>query len=106
MTEDLAICVWCFARFYYFAFYVIEHYTDPGYRFAGLWSFVQYMVHGLQIALANRHFAIAVVDRGNRAIDKVSVDLLLSHLVDNRLEPPPLPVDLSIDLAPPFHATV
>jgi hypothetical protein len=39
----LAICVWCFARFYYFAFYVIEHYTDPGYRFAGLWSFAQYV---------------------------------------------------------------
>jgi hypothetical protein len=39
----LAICVWCFARFYYFAFYVIEHYTDPGYRYAGLWSFARYM---------------------------------------------------------------
>ena len=39
----LAIAVWCFARFYYFAFYVIEHYVDPGYRFAGLWSFVCYL---------------------------------------------------------------
>lgn len=37
----LAIAVWCFARFYYFAFYVIQHYVDPGYRFAGLWSFVR-----------------------------------------------------------------
>ena len=35
----IAIAVWCFARFYYFAFYVIEHYVDPGFRFAGLWSF-------------------------------------------------------------------
>src|SRR5947209_8512351 len=35
----LAIAVWCFARFYYFAFYVIEHYVDPGYRFAGLGPF-------------------------------------------------------------------
>src|SRR5262249_28583419 len=25
----LAIAVWSFARFYYFAFYVIEHYVDP-----------------------------------------------------------------------------
>ena len=39
----LAIAVWCFARFYYFAFYVIEHYVDPTYRFAGLWSFVRYL---------------------------------------------------------------
>ena len=40
----LAVTVWCFARAYYFAFYVIEHYVDPGYRFAGLWSFAQYLV--------------------------------------------------------------
>ncbi|HYO10993.1 MAG TPA: hypothetical protein VER17_18660 [Tepidisphaeraceae bacterium] len=33
---------WGFARFYYFAFYVIERYVDPGYRFAGLWSFARY----------------------------------------------------------------
>jgi hypothetical protein len=39
----LALSVWCFCRFYYFAFYVIEHYVDPGYRFAGLWSFVRYL---------------------------------------------------------------
>lgn len=38
----LGLAVWCFARFYYFAFYVIEHYVDPGYRFAGLWSFARY----------------------------------------------------------------
>ena len=40
----LSLAVWCFARFYYFCFYVIEHYVDPGYRFAGLWSFAQYVV--------------------------------------------------------------
>jgi hypothetical protein len=39
----LGVAVWCFARFYYFAFYVIEHYVDPGYRFAGLWDFVRYL---------------------------------------------------------------
>ena len=26
----LAISIWAFARAYYFAFYVIEHYIDPG----------------------------------------------------------------------------
>lgn len=40
----LAIAVWCFCRFYYFAFYVIEKYVDPGYRFSGLWSFARYLV--------------------------------------------------------------
>ena len=40
----LSLAVWCFARFYYFAFYVIEHYVDPSYRFAGLGSFVCYML--------------------------------------------------------------
>ena len=39
----LGITVWCFCRFYYFAFYVIEHYVDPGYRFSGLWSFARYL---------------------------------------------------------------
>jgi hypothetical protein len=39
----LAISIWCFCRFYYFAFYVIEHYVDPTYRFSGLWSFVVYL---------------------------------------------------------------
>jgi hypothetical protein len=38
----LTLSVWCFARAYYFAFYVIEHYIDPSYRFAGLGSFVRY----------------------------------------------------------------
>ena len=38
----LAVAIWCFARAYYFAFYVVEHYADPGYRFAGLWSFARY----------------------------------------------------------------
>ena len=40
----LAIAVWCFCRFYYFAFYVIEHYVDAGYRFSGLWSFARYLM--------------------------------------------------------------
>jgi hypothetical protein len=43
ITALLAIAVWCFCRFYYFAFYVIQHYVDPGYRFSGLWSFFGYL---------------------------------------------------------------
>ena len=40
----LGLSIWCFCRFYYFAFYVIEHYVDPGYRFSGLWSFLRYLM--------------------------------------------------------------
>jgi len=43
VTLLLALTVWCFARFYYFAFYVIEHYVDGRYKFAGLWSFAKYL---------------------------------------------------------------
>lgn len=39
----LALTVWCFCRFYYFAFYVIERYVDPSYKFSGLGSFVSYL---------------------------------------------------------------
>lgn len=42
----LAIAIWSFCRAYYFAFYVIEHYVDPGYKFAGLWSFAMYLLRG------------------------------------------------------------
>jgi hypothetical protein len=38
----LALTVWAFCRAYYFAFYVIEHYADPSYRFAGLISLIGY----------------------------------------------------------------
>jgi hypothetical protein len=38
----LVITVWAFCRAYYFAFYVVERYVDPSYRFSGLISFVRY----------------------------------------------------------------
>ena len=44
----LALAIWCFCRFYYFAFYVIEKYVDPGYKFSGLWSFVIYLMRNRQ----------------------------------------------------------
>ena len=37
----LALAIWSFCRFYYFAFYVIEKYVDPGYKFSGLISFLK-----------------------------------------------------------------
>lgn len=39
----MAVMIWAFARAYYFTFYVIEKYVDPGYRFSGLISFIKYL---------------------------------------------------------------
>ncbi|MHC4877682.1 MAG: hypothetical protein ACYTGL_14395 [Planctomycetota bacterium] len=41
-TLLLGLTVWACCRFYYFAFYVIQHYVDPEYRFAGLFDFARY----------------------------------------------------------------
>ena len=41
----LGLAVWGFTRAYYFAFYVIQHYVDDDYRFAGLWPFLLYLLH-------------------------------------------------------------
>lgn len=40
----LAVAVWCFARAYYFAFYVVEHYVDPTFKFSGLGDFAMYLL--------------------------------------------------------------
>ena len=40
----LGVAIWSFCRFYYFAFYVIEKYVDSSFRFAGLSSFVRYLI--------------------------------------------------------------
>jgi hypothetical protein len=39
----LIVAVWSFCRFYYFAFYVLERYVDPSYRFSGLFSLARYL---------------------------------------------------------------
>ena len=40
----IALAIWSFCRFYYFAFYVIEKYVDPTYKFSGLISFMRYLI--------------------------------------------------------------
>lgn len=40
----LAIAIWSFARLYYFMFYVIEKYIDGNFRFAGIGSFLVYLM--------------------------------------------------------------
>ena len=39
----LALVIWSFCRFYYFAFYVIEKYVDPSFKFSGLFDFAKYL---------------------------------------------------------------
>ena len=43
MALLLALAIWAFCRAYYFAFYVIEHYIDPGFKFAGLWAMLRHL---------------------------------------------------------------
>lgn len=40
----LVIAVWGFCRAYYFAFYVVQHYVDSEFRFAGLLAFLRYLL--------------------------------------------------------------
>lgn len=39
----LGLLVWASCRFYYFLFYVLEHYVDPTMRYAGLWDLLMGM---------------------------------------------------------------
>lgn len=39
----LTLAIWAFCRFYYFAFYVVQHYIDPSFKFAGLGSVFLYL---------------------------------------------------------------
>jgi hypothetical protein len=39
----LGLLVWAFCRAYYFAFYVIEKYIDPQFRFSGLGAMLVYL---------------------------------------------------------------
>jgi hypothetical protein len=38
------VAIWACCRFYYFMFYCIEKYVDPTYKFAGITSFIAYML--------------------------------------------------------------
>jgi hypothetical protein len=42
----LIVTIWAFCRLYYFMFYVIEHYVDPGYKFSGIIPFILYVLRG------------------------------------------------------------
>lgn len=40
----LLLTIWAFCRAYYFAFYVLEKYIDPQFRFAGLFSLLRHLL--------------------------------------------------------------
>ena len=40
----LALAIWSFCRFYYFAFYVIEKFVDSSFKLSGLISFAKYLL--------------------------------------------------------------
>ena len=40
----LLIVIWTFSRFYYFAFYVLHHYADKSFKYAGLLDLIRYLV--------------------------------------------------------------
>ncbi|NVJ19652.1 hypothetical protein HUW62_00155 [Myxococcus sp. AM011] len=40
----LILAIWASCRAYYFAFYVLEKYIDPSFRFSGLISVLRYLL--------------------------------------------------------------
>lgn len=36
-------CLWACSRAYYFCFYVMEHYAEPGFRYAGLLDLARHL---------------------------------------------------------------
>jgi hypothetical protein len=40
----LGVTIWSFCRLYYFAFYVIEKYVDPTFKFSGIIAFLRYLI--------------------------------------------------------------
>lgn len=40
----LIVAIWSFCRFYYFAFYVLEHYVDPSFRFSGFLPLIRHLI--------------------------------------------------------------
>jgi hypothetical protein len=60
----LGVTVWCFARAYYFAFYVIERYADPSFRYSGLGSLLLYLLRNRRVAPASADQRRQAADRG------------------------------------------
>lgn len=44
----LSLSIWAFCRAYYFCFYVLEHYADPTFRYAGLSHLIRHLLRKKQ----------------------------------------------------------
>jgi hypothetical protein len=62
----LALAIWSFARAYYFVFYVIEHYIDPGFKFSGLWAFAHYLLRR-KLAICKAEIQASVASDASRS---------------------------------------
>jgi hypothetical protein len=40
----LAVALWAACRCYYFAFYVLHHYVDPSFRYAGIGALLRHLL--------------------------------------------------------------
>jgi hypothetical protein len=49
----LGLVIWSFCRAYYFAFYVIEHYVDPTFKFSGLSSLLRHALKTKRESILN-----------------------------------------------------
>lgn len=65
----LMIAIWGFCRAYYFAFYVIEHYIDPGYRFAGLTDFLRYSLRKRESGSNTKLHSQSTIEPQDRSIE-------------------------------------
>jgi hypothetical protein len=46
----LVVSVWAFARLYFYAFYVVERFVDPTFRYSGLLSVARYLVRQARVS--------------------------------------------------------
>jgi len=59
----LVLTVWAFCRSYYFAFYALERYVDPRFKFAGLGSLGRYV-------FASSKWRSKIKDRADRTYEQ------------------------------------
>ncbi|MDG1894391.1 MAG: hypothetical protein P8J37_05755 [Fuerstiella sp.] len=62
----LCVTIWSFCRFYFFLFYVIEHYVDGRYRFSGLINFLIFYVKRCNHRSINEPIQSAETQNQNR----------------------------------------
>ena len=65
----LSIAIWCFCRAYYFAFYVIEKYVYPGYRFYSP-DLIAFSADGAYVAAGTNDGDLALITVADGKLNK------------------------------------